>query len=93
MYRRIAVFIFVFLQSAASATAERIKRKPPTDYEAARVASEQAMADGTLQVGDLIATDRGFFQFRGFAADGSSEFVAVPNPLRSTDKQRLGNSR
>jgi hypothetical protein len=51
------------------------------------------MADGTLQVGDMIATDRGFFQFRGFAADGSSEFVAVPNPLRSTDKQRLGNSR
>ena len=68
---------------------ERIKRKPPTDIEAARLASDQAMSDGTLHVGDVIATDRGFFQFCGFAPDGRSDFMPVPNPLSSAKKTGL----
>ena len=79
MYRTTALLAFVLLQSVVSASAERIKRKPPTDIEAARLASDQAMSDGTLHVGDVIATDRGFFQFRGFAPDGRSDFMPVPN--------------
>jgi hypothetical protein len=32
-------------------------------------------------------TDRGFFVFRGIAADGfSNDFAPVPNPLPSTRK-------
>jgi hypothetical protein len=91
MYRTIAVYTLVLLQFLASASAERIKRKPPTDIEAARLASDQAMSDGTLHVGDVIATDRGFFQFRGSRPDGSSDFTAVSNPLSSVTKGRFGN--
>jgi hypothetical protein len=91
MYRIAALFALALLQAVASASAERIKRKPPTDSEAARLASEQAMSDGTLHVGDMIATDRGFFQFRGFAPDGRSDFMPVPNPLSSAKKDRFGN--
>jgi hypothetical protein len=81
MYR-ITIFIaFVLSQSVHAASAERIKRKPPTDIEASRIASDQAMSDGMLQIGDVIVTDRGFYQFRGLAPDGSSEFLAIPNPL------------
>ena len=85
MSRITLLIAFVLLQSALSASAERIKRKPPNETEAARIASDQAMSDGMLREGDVVATDRGFFQFRGQAPDGSSDFVAVPNPL-STSK-------
>jgi hypothetical protein len=81
MYRLAILTAIVLLQSAFSASAERIKRKPPTDVEAARIASDQAMSDGILRKGDIVATDRGFFQFRGLAQDGSFDFVLVPNPL------------
>jgi hypothetical protein len=79
---RISLLVaFVLLQSVFAASAERIKRKPPTDIEASRIASDQAKSDGMLRIGDVVATDRGFFQFRGLAPDGSSDFLAVPNPL------------
>ena len=90
---RITLLIaFALVQSTFDASAERIKRKPPTAIEAARIASDQAMSDGTLQLGDVIATDRGFFQLRGLAPDGSSEFLAVPNPL-SPSKDRFRSPR
>jgi hypothetical protein len=85
MSRITLLIVFALLQSALSASAERIKRKPPNETEAARIASDQAMSDGMLRQGDVVATDRGFFQFRGLAPDGSSDFLAVPNPL-STSK-------
>ena len=70
------------LQAASTASAERIKRKPPTEAEAARIASDQAMSDN-LRKGDIVSTDRGFLQFRGFKQDGNPEFAPVPNPLSS----------
>ena len=72
--------IFV-LQFALTASAERIKRKPPNAMEAARIASEQALNDGSLQIGDIVSTDRGFFVFRGANQDGSFNFAPIPNPL------------
>lgn len=66
----------------------RIKKKPPTVAEAERIISETAMNDGTLQRGDIVVTDRGFFLYRGMAADGfSNDFVAVPNPLSSKSER------
>ena len=60
----------------------RIQRTPPDAAEAERIASELAMNDSLLQKGDIVVTDRGFFAFRGLAADGYTyEFSRVPNPL------------
>jgi hypothetical protein len=81
MYRIAVLIAVVLLQPAFAACAERIKRKPPTEAEAARIASDQAISDGMLEIGDVVVTDRGFFQFLGLAPDGRSEFLAVPNPL------------
>jgi hypothetical protein len=65
----------------------RIKRKPPTELEAARIASDTAMNDSLLQKGDIVATDRGFFVFRGLAPDGySNDFVPIPNPVPQRKK-------
>lgn len=62
----------------------RIQRKPRDAAEAERVASEMAMNDSLLQKGDIVVTDRGFFVFRGLAADGYTyEFSPVPNPAAS----------
>jgi len=77
--------------SAAAAGAEektgRIKRKPPTAIEAERIASDMAMNDSLLRKGDIVATDRGFFIFRGIASDGIvNDFAAVPNSLSSNIK-------
>jgi hypothetical protein len=91
---RITLLIAIaLLQSAFAASAERIKRKPPSEIEAARIASDQAMNDGILRKGDIVATDRGFFQFRGLAQDGSLDFVSVPNPLPPPKKDALGSPR
>mgnify|MGYP001290745093 CR=1 FL=1 len=76
----IAAVIFA-LQLTLSASAERIKRAPPNEKEAARVASEQALNDGNLQKGDIVSTDHGFFEFRGVMQDGRFEFVPIPNPV------------
>lgn len=67
--------------SAAPAETGRIKPKAADAAEAARIASEIAMNDGSLQKGDIVVTDRGFFVFRGLAADGYTfEFSPVPPP-------------
>jgi hypothetical protein len=77
--------VFLFLLPGFAALAEgqgRIKRKPPTPAEEDRIASETVMNDSLLQRGDIVVTDRGFFQYRGVAPDGiASDFVPVPNPL------------
>jgi hypothetical protein len=45
------------------------------------------MNDGILRKGDIVATDRGFFLFRGLDHDGiANEFVPAPNPLSSATK-------
>jgi hypothetical protein len=45
------------------------------------------MNDGLLQRGDIVATDRGFFVFRGLAADGySHDFAPIANPLPATKR-------
>jgi len=59
----------------------RVKWKPPTQAEADRTASESAMTDSILRKGDIVVTDRGYFMFRGFLADGmTGDFAPVPNP-------------
>lgn len=93
MYKITLLVLAGLLLSPATASAERIKRKPPTENEEARIASEQAMNDGGLRPGDIVATDRGFLQFRGFAADGSSQFQPVPNPTASSKKPEPRTSR
>jgi hypothetical protein len=72
----------VALGSAVSAETGRIKREPPDAAEAERIASEMVINDSLLQNGDIVVTDRGFFVYRGLAADGYTyEFSPVPNPL------------
>jgi hypothetical protein len=84
------LLVILTLQPVFGASAEehgRIKKKPPTAVEAERIASEMARNDGSLQKGDIVATDRGFLVFRGLAPDGiNNEFVPVPNPLSSAKK-------
>jgi hypothetical protein len=64
IYRTIALLAFVLLQSVVSPSAERIKRKPLTDIEAARLASDQAMNDGTLHSGVMSSRQKAaFFNF------------------------------
>ena len=92
MSRITLLIMLALLQFTLPASAERIKRKPPTEIEAARIASDQAMSDGMLHKGDVVATDRGFFQFRGLAPDGSPDFLPVPNPL-SPSKDAVGSPR
>jgi hypothetical protein len=64
-----------------------LAREPPTPIEAERIASDTAMNDSLLRKGDIVATDRGFFVFRGSAEDGiANDFAPVPNPLSSAKK-------
>ena len=76
----LVVVLVVILQGASAASAlERIKTRPPTSAEAHRIASELAMDDSTLQKGDIVSTDRGFFVYRGIGADGyTSDFAPWP---------------
>lgn len=72
----------MFIGSASAEEHGRIKRKPPMPAEAERIASETVMNDSMRRRGDIVVTDRGFFFFRGSAADGiSNDFVAVSNPV------------
>jgi hypothetical protein len=77
------------LQAFAAVAQEhgRIKKAPPTPAQEQRIVSEMVMNDGTLHVGDIVSTDRGFFQYRGMAADGvTNNFVPVLNPLALTKR-------
>lgn len=81
--------ITVTISGAAASAQEhgRIKRNPPTAIEVERIASDMAMNDSLLRKGDIVATDRGFFVFRGTAEDGiANDFAPVPNPLSSAKK-------
>ena len=84
------IILVLILQPAFDAIAQergRIKRRPPTPVEAERIVSDMVMNDGTLHIGDIVSTDRGFFQYRGLAADGvSNDFVPVLNPLSPSKK-------
>jgi len=65
----------------------RIKSKRPTQAEADRMASESAITDSILRKGDIVVTDRGFFMFRGYLADGvTGDFAPVPNPASNAKK-------
>jgi len=82
--RSLAVVLVSSAIAAAPVSAEtgRIQRKPPDAAEAERIASEIAMNDSSLKIGDIVVTDRGFFVFRGLASDGYTyEFSRVPNPV------------
>jgi hypothetical protein len=89
MIRMSLLLFMAIVQSAPMAYAQdhgRIKRKPPTPAEAERIVSDMVMNDGSLQKGDVVATDHGFFLFRGPGPDGiTGDFVPIPNPL-STKK-------
>ena len=78
----ITIFIVLLHATLGALALERIKKKPPTSAEAERIASDMAMADSSLQKGDIVSTDRGFFVYRGIGADGyTNEFTLVANPL------------
>ena len=65
----------------------RVKWKRPTQAEADHMASESAISDSILRKGDIVVTERGFFMFRGFLADGTTgDFVPVPNPMSNAKK-------
>ena len=65
----------------------RIKRPPPSPVEVDRMASDMAMNDNLLGKGDIVATDRGFFVFRGEGPDGlSNDFAPISNPMPSGRK-------
>jgi hypothetical protein len=84
--------VIVTLQPVFDASTEehgRIKKKPPTAVEAECIASETVRNDGSPQKGDIVATDRGFFMFRGLARDGVNEF-ASPKSLVIRQKVRAG---
>jgi hypothetical protein len=81
------VLPLALLSSSAIVCAQehgRIKKRAPSVTEAERNISEGVMNDGTLQKGDVVVTDRGFFLYRGLAPDGITyDFAPVPNPLSS----------
>jgi hypothetical protein len=65
----------------------RIRRPPPTALEVDRMASDMAMNDSLLRKGDIVATDRGFFIFRGQGPDGiTNDFAPVSSPLPLSKK-------
>jgi hypothetical protein len=87
---RSLVMVSVLLSAFAASAQEsgRIKRKPPTAREAERIASDMAMNDNSLQKGDIVATDRGFFVFRGMAPDGIAfDFAPIANPAGAFTKK------
>jgi hypothetical protein len=89
MYRITIVATAVLVGNVLDAAAGRIRQKPPDEVQRASIASEQARNDGDLRKGDIISTDRGFFQLRGLTVDGSYDFAPIPNPLFK-EKHSLG---
>ena len=84
----IKFYVALLLVLPLGAAAERIKRPPPSETELARIAIDEAMNDGSLQIGDIIATGKGYVRFRGVKADGSYEFESVGNPWSQAIKPR-----
>jgi hypothetical protein len=81
---RLAVALLALL-GYCSASAERIKRAPPTPAEQERIDVEAAMNDSLLRKGDIVSTGRGFLLYRGLVQDGAScDFAAIPHPFSSS---------
>jgi hypothetical protein len=78
---QIKFYLALLLMFPLAASGERIKRPPPSEAELARIAIDQAMNDGSLQIGDIIATGKGYVRFRGLKADGTYDFEGVSNPF------------
>jgi len=55
----------------------RIKKKPPTPADAERIVSDMAMSDGTLQKGDIVTTNRGFFLFADWERTESPAILSL----------------
>lgn len=84
----LVISIMVASVGASAQDHGRIKRKPPSAIEAERIASDMAMNDSLLRRGDIVATDRGFFVFRGLAPDGiTNDFLPVPDPATWDQKK------
>jgi hypothetical protein len=79
--------LFIVAAISFSASAQRIEQPPPDEAELARIAVEDAMNDGSLQPGDIIATGKGFVQFLGMKPDGSFDFAVVDDPLGREKQQ------
>ncbi len=70
----------------------RVKWKRPTQAETDHMASESAITDIILRKGDIVVTDRGFFMFRGFLADGrTGDFIPVPNHIKTRKRETSAN--
>jgi hypothetical protein len=83
----LALLMLVVASNAFCQDHGRIRKRSPTEFEAARIASDMAMNDSLLRKGDVVVTDRGFLIFRGLAADGiNNDFVPIPNPLPTASK-------
>ena len=87
--------LVIFAISAASAgETGRIRRHRPSPSEAARQLSEAVMNDDSLQVGDIIVTDRGYFVFEGVGEDGfTNKFRAVAEPLAGSVSPAVTSKR
>ena len=89
----ISIMVLVSLAEPADAL-ERIRRASPTPDEEAQAASEIVMNDGSLQRGDIVVTNRGFFSFKGVGADGYTfEFSQIENPLVPRVRQSVPEVR
>ncbi|WP_249780609.1 hypothetical protein [Bradyrhizobium sp. dw_78] len=57
------------------------ERYAPGPEDAARIASERALNDNSLQPGDVVATDKGLFVFRGRLDQhpSSEDFIQLPD--------------
>jgi hypothetical protein len=85
---QIKFYLSLLLMFPLAASAERIKQPPPNEAELARIAIDQAMNDGGLQIGDIIATGKGYLRFRGLKTDGTYDFESVGNPWSQTKQPR-----
>jgi hypothetical protein len=85
---QIKFYLALLFMFPLAASAERIKRPPPNEAEFARIAIDEAMNDGSLQIGDIIATGKDYVRFRGVKADGSYDFESVGNPWSQTKQPR-----
>lgn len=58
----------------------RMRYEPPSREELERIASERVLTDDSLQPGDIVATNRGLFVFRGRPdrERRDDDFVALP---------------
>ena len=76
---QIKFYLVLLLMFPLAASAERIKRPP----ELGRARPDRHRSSDErwhLQIGDIIATGKGYVRFRGVKADGSYDFESDGNP-------------